>query len=94
MCTRVVVGHVQESLTCFENSFSCLCDYYAHFAVIYCCVCVGWRLVSGGGDHDLKIWDMESGHVTNTLSGHKQEVVRVLNKSSNLHAQYYRESVL
>ncbi len=43
---------------------------------MYCCDCVDWRVVSGGGDNDIKLWDIESGHVTNTLSGHKQEVVR------------------
>ncbi len=32
--------------------------------------------MSGGGDNDIKLWDIESGYVTNTLSGHKQEVVR------------------
>ena len=31
--------------------------------------------MSGGGDHTIKLWDMESGQVTNTLSGHTQEVV-------------------
>ena len=49
--------------------------------VVYCCDCVGWRIVSGGGDHDIKLWDIESGHVTNTLSGHTQEVVRYISVS-------------
>ena len=34
--------------------------------------------MSGGGDSDIKVWDIESGYVTNTLSGHKQEVVRAV----------------
>ena len=46
-------------------------------AVVYCCECVEWRVVSGGGDGEVKLWDVESGLVTNTLSGHKQEVVRL-----------------
>ncbi len=37
--------------------------------------------MSGGGDHDIKLWDIESGHVTATLSGHTQEVVRSCNKT-------------
>lgn len=49
--------------------------------VVYCCDCMEWRVVSGGGDHDIKLWDIESGHVTATLSGHTQEVVRSCNKT-------------
>lgn len=47
--------------------------------VVYCCVCVcsDGKVVSGGGDNLLKIWDLETGHVINTLSGHKQEVVKI-----------------
>lgn len=44
-----------------------------------------WRVVSGGGDNDVKLWDIQSGHVTNTLSGHTQEVVRLRDSLSYLH---------
>ena len=37
-----------------------------------------WRVISGGGDSDIKLWDIESGLVTNTLTGHKQEVVSLM----------------
>lgn len=48
-----------------------------HFVhpVVYCCVCTGWRVVSGGGDAVIKVWDLETGNVTATLQGHTQEVV-------------------
>ena len=35
-------------------------------------------MVSGSGDHSIKLWDIESGHMAKTLSGHTQEVVRIL----------------
>lgn len=47
----------------------------SHTEVIYCCACVESRVVSGSGDHSIKLWDIESGHMTKTLSGHTQEVL-------------------
>lgn len=58
--------------------------YFCLTLVVYCCECIEWRVVSGGGDNDVKIWDIESGYVTNTLSGHKQEVVSTKSCAANV----------
>ena len=34
----------------------------------------GWRIVSGGGDKTLKVWDAESGQETLTLKGYANRV--------------------
>ena len=36
--------------------------------------------MSGGGDHNVKVWDLESGNMIRTLTGHKQEVVTFFNE--------------
>ena len=55
----------------------CQLSVLLSYIVVYCCDCVGWKVVSGGGDSVLKVWDLESGDVSAILSGHTQEVVSV-----------------
>ena len=51
-------------------------DLFFFHSVVFCCVCTGQRVVSGGGDGVVNVWDLETGNVTATLTGHTQEVVR------------------
>ena len=43
--------------------------------MVYCCTARNGRVVSGGGDGHVKLWDMQAGQLITSFLGHEQEVV-------------------
>ena len=57
----------------YTYSEMCLCC-----SGVYCCLVDHKQIISGGGDGYVMVWDTATGEHKQTLSGHKEEVVCIM----------------
>ena len=55
-----------------------------HFIGVYCLECDINRIVSGGGDNMVVLWDTKTGQSSRSFAGHTQEIVSYTSTSTQL----------